>query len=106
MREVLESPEKRKAILESDYARAAMTGKEKILQEDEAVFRPLFRKSLVAGQSVPSGTVLAKEMVYAMRPQGYIKGMPSEEYERVIGKIVTRDMEKYEPITEDMIKAS
>lgn len=104
IKEILENPEKKKAILESEYAQRAMMGREKILQEDEAVFRPLFRKSLVAGQSIPSGTVLMKEMIYAMRPQEYIPGIPSEEYERVIGKMVTRDMEKYEPITEDIIK--
>jgi len=103
IKEVLENPEKRKEILESEYAKTAMSKREKVLQEDEALFRPLFRKSLVAGQSIPKGTVLTKEMLYAMRPQGYINGLPSEEYERVIGKVVMRDVAKYEPITEDII---
>lgn len=103
IKKLQESPEKRKEILESEYTKRAMTGKEKILQEDEAIFRPIFRKSLVAGQDIKKGTVLTKEMIYAMRPQGYLKGLPSEEYERAIGKIVNRDFKKYDPISYEVI---
>ncbi len=78
----------------------------KILQEDEAVFRPIFRKSLVAAHDIKKGTVLSKDMVYAMRPQGYLKGLPSEEYERVIGQAIVRDLKKYESITEDALEVS
>lgn len=77
----------------------AFYGKEeKVLQDDEARFRPIFRKSLVAGQDIPAGTVLTKEMVYAMRPQIHIDGMPSEDYELAIGKEVKQDLKKFEPI--------
>ena len=99
IKEVQENPAKKKEILESDYAKQAMSGKEKIVQEDEAAFRPLFRKSLVAGQDIQKGAVFTKEMIYAMRPQGYLKGLPSEEYEQVIKRIATRDFKKYEPIS-------
>ncbi|MDO8470755.1 MAG: N-acetylneuraminate synthase family protein [bacterium] len=106
IKEVLENPEKKKEILESEYAKKAMSKREKILQEDEAVFRPLFHKSLVFGRSLSKDTMLTKDMVYAMRPQAYIKGLPSEDYERVIGKTVTRNVVAYEPVTEDIINVS
>ena len=76
----------------------------KILQKDELKFRPVFRKTLVYGQDVKSGAILGPEMVYAMRPQIYIDGLHSERYEVVIGKKVTKDVRKYEPIqAEDLV---
>lgn len=58
----------------------------------EAVFRPIFRKSLMAGADIKAGTILTKEMIYAMRPQMYAGGLPSEEYEKVLDKRVTKDL--------------
>ena len=81
-----------------------MGEKKKILQDGEAVFRQYFRKSLMAGQSIKAGTVITEDMVYAMRPQIYAKGLPSERYEEVIGKVVTKDLNKYDPITFDVLK--
>lgn len=75
----------------------------KVLQEDEAVFRPYFRKSLVAGQDIPVGTIIAKEMIYAMRPQLYAGGLPSEKYEEVVGRIAKVALKKYDPITTDTL---
>lgn len=73
--------------------------KEKNLLPDEAALRPIWRKALMAGRDIPAGTVLKPEMVYAMRPQLYAGGLPSERYEEVIGRKVTRDLKKYDPIT-------
>ncbi|MBI2050304.1 MAG: N-acetylneuraminate synthase family protein [Parcubacteria group bacterium] len=75
----------------------------KEMDEHEKSFRPVFRKSLMAGQDIPSGTVITKEMVYAMRPQQYAGGLPSEEYENVVGKKAAKDFKKYDPITADSI---
>lgn len=77
----------------ADYGKEA-----KILQEGEFLFRPIFRKTLVAGSDIPKGIILTKEMIYAMRPQGYLKGFPSEDYELVLGKKTVRDHKKYDPI--------
>ena len=77
--------------------------KDKILREDEAVFRPYFRKSLMAGQDITAGTIITAEMLYAMRPQMYAGGLPSEEYEFVLGKTVKRNLKKYDPITKEVI---
>ena len=102
--EVLASEEKRAEILASDYAKAALSESEKTLQEGEAVFRPLFRKALMAGQDIPAGTVITSEMLYAMRPQGFAGGLPSEEYNNVIGKTLTTDLKKFDPITTEALE--
>jgi len=79
-------------------------GKEgKILQDGEAIFRPIFRKSLMAGQNIKNGTIITKKMVYAMRPQVYAGGLPSEEYEKVIGRKTKKDLNKYDPITYEVL---
>lgn len=75
----------------------------KILQDDEAVFRPIFRKALMFGENLEAGTVIAKEMIYAMRPQKYAGGLPSEEYEKVLGKKINKDIKKYDPITWEVL---
>lgn len=77
--------------------------REKVLRFDEAQFRPIFRKSLMAGADIPADTVLTAEHLFAMRPQQYAGGLPSERYEDVIGKRVTRNLKKYEPITETIL---
>ncbi|MBX4210362.1 N-acetylneuraminate synthase family protein [Candidatus Parcubacteria bacterium] len=71
---------------------------EKFLHDDEAVFRPLFRKSLVWGGEAKKGTIVTSDMVYAMRPQAYLEGLPSEQYEMVIGKKLTRDTSRFEAV--------
>jgi len=77
-----------------------MLGKrEKVLQEQEQDFRPIYRKSLMAGTEIKSGTKLEPAMIYAMRPQKHANGIHSEYYEEVVGKMVTEDLKKYDPIT-------
>lgn len=87
-----------------EYTKKMMGSKEKILQEGEAIFRPLFRKSLMAGCDIPAGTMITGDMLYAMRPQQYAGGAPSEKYPEILGKVITRDIKKYEPITLDLIQ--
>lgn len=77
----------------------------KILQEGESIFRPVMRKALVAGADLPAGATLTKEVIYAMRPQGEIKGLPSERYEDVLGKALTKELKKYDPITIDGVSS-
>lgn len=79
---------------------AVIYGKrEKALQPDEAEFRPVFRKSLMAGADIRAGAALTSELIYAMRPQQYAGGLPSERYEEVIGRRIVKSLKKYEPIT-------
>jgi sialic acid synthase SpsE len=102
-REVKKNPEKRKEVLNSELVKKGMGSKAKVLQDDEAVFRPLFRKSLMAGTDLSAGTVIRPEHLYAMRPQIYAGGLPSEKYEEVLGKVLTRNLKKYAPITLDAL---
>lgn len=66
----------------------------KVLQEGEAVFRPYFRKALVAARDIKKGEVIKPEDIHAMRPQAYIDGQPSEDYEKVIGKKAKKNLTK------------
>lgn len=75
----------------------------KFLDEGEAVFRPIFRKSLVAGADLKAGEILTKEKIFALRPQQFIAGLPSEEYEKVLNKKLIKDLKKYEPISWEML---
>ncbi len=102
-KEILANPDKRQEILNSDYAKRARQGKDKVLQDDEAVFRPLFRKALVAGADLSAGTILKPEMIYAMRPAGFIDGLPSEKYYEILGKKLKQSLKKFEPITIGML---
>lgn len=70
----------------------------------EEVFLPVFRKSLIAGQDIKAGAIITKDMLYAMRPQKYAGGLPSEEYESVLGKTAAKNLKKYQPITQDIIQ--
>lgn len=78
--------------------------KAKIIQDGEAVFRPLFRKSLMASQDIPTGTEITPEMLFAMRPQKYAGGLPSEEYKNVLGKKTIKELKKYDPIIFDVLE--
>lgn len=101
---VLESdPGKKGEYLSKDIVRKGMGVPEKILDAEESVFRPYFRKALMAGQDIPAGTVLTAEMIFAMRPGGFAGGLPSEKYESVIGRKTRIMLKKYDPITADVI---
>ena len=76
-----------------------MGGSEKVLQEDEAVFRPYFRKSLMAARDIAAGVALTADDLYAMRPQKFAGGLPSEQYEFVLNKKIVTSIKKFDPIT-------
>lgn len=103
IRELESNPAKKAEYLEKDIVKAGMGSGAKVLQEDEAVFRPYFRKSLMAGQNIPAGAVITAEMLYAMRPQAHAGGLPSEEYERVLGRTTAKALKKFDPITNEVL---
>jgi N,N'-diacetyllegionaminate synthase len=73
-------------------------GKEgKFMQPEEARFRPIFRKTLVAARDLKRGQTIIADMIYAMRPEGFNGGLPSEDYEKVIGRKLTRGIKKFQP---------
>lgn len=97
-----ENPALKTEYLEKDIVKRGMGSGEKVLQEDEAVFRPYFRKSLMAGRDISINTMLSPDDIYAMRPQQFAGGMPSEQYESVLGKKVIKPLKKFDPITREI----
>jgi sialic acid synthase SpsE len=71
------------------------------LPDSESQFRSLFRKSLVAGCDIKKGTIVNGDMVYAMRPQGLIGGVPSDKFEQIVGRPALVDIKKYEVLNEE-----
>jgi sialic acid synthase SpsE len=103
IRELQTDPIKKQKYLAGSQSQNFLGSEEKILQTDEIVFRPLFRKALMAGQDIAAGTEITMEMIYAMRPQIHANGLPSECYEEVLEKRVARGLRKYDPITSDSV---
>lgn len=103
IKKIESDPVERERILVTDFAKKTMAEEGKVLQEGEAVFRPLFRKSLMAARDIAVGETFAPDMLYAMRPQQYAGGLPSEEYPNIVGKKVGKAMKRFDPITKDNI---
>ncbi len=103
IRKIENSVEERNKWLHYPNMSEVLGKKEKILKKDEKLFRPIFRKALVAARNLDAGTILDSKMVYAMRPQKYIKGLSSEKYEFVLGKKINKNLSKYEAISEDIL---
>ncbi len=103
IRLIEDSEEKKQEVLARYNVDQFLGNEHKVLQDGEAVFRPIFRKSLVVSQNVAAGTVLRPEHLYAMRPQSLIGGLPSEKYEEVVGKTLKKSLKKYEGITLDVL---
>ena len=103
IRDIEQNPAHRQEYLEKEIVKKGIGTGGKVLQEDEAVFRPYFRKSLMAARDIAEGTILTADDLYAMRPQQFAGGLPSEQYESVLGKITQRGLKKFDPITEDVL---
>ena len=76
----------------------------KELEGANSIFRPYFNKALVASADIVAGTVLTKELVFAMRPKMYIEGTSADKFDMVIGKKLRRTLHKYEPIAESVFE--
>jgi len=66
-------------------------------------FREYFKKTLVASVDAKKGDIITKDMIYALRPQKHLKGLPSNHYHKIIGKKIKKDIKKYEPINKKHI---
>jgi sialic acid synthase SpsE len=104
IREMESDPSKKEKYLEKEIVKAGMGQSVKTLQEGEAQFRPFFRKTLVASVDIPKGIKIKSDMLFAMRPQLHLKGLPSEEYENVLGKKSKLDISKGSPISREFIE--
>ena len=77
--------------------------KEKELEGALSHFRPYFNKSLVAAKDLPVGTILEKDMIFAMRPKMYIGGVPSNQFYSVLGRKLKTSLKKFDPINPSVI---
>lgn len=93
----------KKRNLQHAHISAILGAKEKRLKKDEEPLRPLWRKSLVAADNIPAGTLVTADMLYAMRPQVHINGLTSEHYETVIGRRTLRSLKKYDAIDASLL---
>ncbi len=66
-------------------------------------YRPYFNKTLVAARDLVAGTILTKDMLYAMRPRMYLDGIPSNFFHHVVGKKIKIDIKKYQPVSKKHI---
>ncbi|MBI1974274.1 MAG: N-acetylneuraminate synthase family protein [Candidatus Zambryskibacteria bacterium] len=76
--------------------------KEKELEGANNIFRNYFKKGLVAGEDIKKGSIVKKEMIYAMRPLFHIEqlgGLSSSKLPDIVGQKVAKSLTKYEPIT-------
>lgn len=78
--------------------------KERELAGSNNQFRPYFHKALMAGADIKEGTKLTKDTIFAMRPMIHAGGLHASKLEDVLGKCVTKNVKKFDPITEDIIK--
>ncbi|MFW6065135.1 MAG: N-acetylneuraminate synthase [Candidatus Natronoplasma sp.] len=69
--------------------------------QNEEEIKKVARKSIVAGEDIPQGSVLKEDMLDIKRP-GF--GIKPKHLERLIGRGVKRDIKEDELITWDMIK--
>ena len=103
IRKIENDAEEKNKWLHHPKFKEIMGEKKKELLESEKEFRVVFQKVLRAGADMKEGEVLASDKIYAMRPRSKAKGLPSEEYENVLGKKVKKALKKYDPITEDVV---
>ena len=78
---------------------------EKELEGAKNIFRPYFGKKLVAASSLPKGTILSEDLLYAMRPSKEIEGISANNVSKVVGRTINKPINKYEAITSSLLKA-
>jgi sialic acid synthase SpsE len=103
IRELEINPVKKEEYLNKEVVKAGLGQADKILQSGEEQFRPFFRKTLAAACDIKKGEVINSEKLWAMRPQAYLAGLPSEKYEEILGQKAPVDLKKGDPIPVEFI---
>jgi N,N'-diacetyllegionaminate synthase len=76
------------------FIEAAMgLGTEKADSSKFEALRKVFGKSLAVNRNLKAGAVLTFEDLEAKKPAGH--GIPAKEYQRVVGKTLTRDLDRW-----------
>ncbi len=103
VRKMESDPRLKEEYLNKEVVKAGLGQADKILQSGEEQFRPFFRKTLVAACDIKKGEIINPEKLWAMRPQAYLAGLPSEKYEDILGQKALTDLKKGESIPADFI---
>ncbi|MEK7078207.1 MAG: N-acetylneuraminate synthase family protein [Patescibacteria group bacterium] len=103
VRKIETDPRLKEEYLNKEVVKAGLGQVDKILQSGEEQFRPFFRKTLAAACDIKKGEVISSEKLWAMRPQAYLAGLPSEKYEEILGQKAAADLKKGEPIPVEFI---
>lgn len=77
--------------------------KDRELEGAKNQFRPYFHKALVAGNDIPAGKVITKNMIFAMRPKMHSRGLAPERLHECAGRRAKKALKKYEPITKNVL---
>jgi sialic acid synthase SpsE len=80
----------------------AMTGRTKTFRPAERAERIMARRAVYAAQPIKKGTPIRREMVNIVR-HAYPEGIPANQWETIQGLKASRDIEKGELITWEMI---
>ena len=88
----------RALVRRSDFAVRSLAQSDKVVQDSEVRFRPVFRKGLVAARDIATEETLSPEMIFSIRPFGQlpIDTLPSDRYEKLLGRTMRRPLKKYE----------
>jgi len=76
------------------------TGDKNITPEKEKL-KSIFEKSLAVNRDIKKGERISFDMLEGKKPKGF--GIDAEKFNSVIGKRVTKDLGKWDFLTEDMI---
>ena len=79
----------------------ALGSYERVVSSDELDQRKKMRRSLVAAVDMEKGHVIAEEDFTAKRPGD---GIPIDQYERIIGKVLTKDVRKDQKILDEYLQ--
>jgi len=67
-------------------------------------FRPYFKKSLVAARVINKGEKISTEMIQALRPAKHLKGLPSRDFHKVVGREMIRQIKKGQSLTKQNVR--
>lgn len=80
---------------------SALGSYERVVSSDELEQREKMRRSLVAAVDMGKGHVIAEEDFTAKRPGD---GIPVDQYKRIIGKILTKNVQKDQKILDEYLQ--
>ncbi len=96
----LEPPGLQKQVRDIRNMEAALGSQQRPLSRGEVLNRHALRKSLVAAQNIPAGTVITREMLAALGPGS---GISPQRYQELVGKKAPRDIPQGEQFHESDI---